>query len=122
MKDKIVNFEIGSVTLSDIEADVASIKMDKDNAIKLLTLAKTLSLREDEAKKYLQTKCGETDIYTSGMLHIQKIEGRRTTVTNSKIRALQDKIEVEKKKIAKDPTLGDGSISTYFSFKIKRVL
>jgi len=118
---EVINFNTNQgLTVLDIEAQIAAIPMNKENAIKLMVISKMLSAREEEAKDYLLNRCDDCDVYTSGQLQLLKVDAQRTTYTNAKIAKLSADIKKEQEKIKKDNTLGEVKITPYTSFKIKR--
>ena len=118
---EIINFNTNQgLTALDIETQIASIPMNKETAIKLLTISKLLSAREEEAKEYLLNRCDDCEVYTSGQLQLLKVDGQRTTYTNAKIAKLSADIKKEQEKIKKDNSLGEVKITPYTSFKIKK--
>ena len=118
---EVINFNTNQgLTAVDIETQIASIPMNKETAIKLLTISKLLSAREDEAKEYLLNRCDDCEVYTSGQLQLLKVDGQRTTYTNAKISKLSADIKKEQEKIKKDNSLGEVKVTPYTSFKIKK--
>jgi len=118
---EVINFNTNQgLTALDIETQIASIPMNKETAIKLLTISKLLSAREEEAKEYLLNRCDDCEVYTSGQLQLLKVDGQRTTYTNAKISKLSADIKEEQEKIKKDNSLGEVKITLYTSFKIKK--
>ena len=118
---EIINFNTNQgLTALDIETQIASIPMNKENAIKLMVISKMLSAREKEAKEYLLNRCDDCEVYTSGQLQLLKVDGQRTTYTNAKISKLSADIKKEQEKIKKDNSLGEVKVTPYTSFKIKK--
>ncbi len=118
---EVINFNTNQgLTALDIETQIASIPMNKETAIKLLTISKLLSAREEEAKEYLLNRCDDCEVYTSGQLQLLKVDGQRTTYTNAKIAKLSADIKKEQEKIKKDNSLGEVKVTPYTSFKIKK--
>ena len=118
---EIINFNTNQgLTALDIETQIASIPMNKENAIKLMVISKMLSAREDEAKEYLLNRCDDCEVYTSGQLQLLKVDGQRTTYTNAKIAKLSGDIKKEQERIQKDNSLGEVKVTPYTSFKIKK--
>ena len=118
---EVINFNTNQgLTALDIETQIASIPMNKENAIKLMVISKMLSAREDEAKEYLLNRCDDCEVYTSGQLQLLKVDGQRTTYTNAKITKLSADIKKEQDKIKKDNSLGEVKVTPYTSFKIKK--
>ena len=121
MSTQVINLSSNQgLTALDIETQIASIPMNKENAIKLMVISKMLSVREEEAKEYLLNRCDDCEVYTSGQLQLLKVDGQRTTYTNAKIAKLSADIKKEQDKIKKDNTLGEVKITPYTSFKIKK--
>lgn len=121
MSAEIINLNTNQgLTALDIETQIAAIPMNKENAIKLLTISKLIAAREEEAKEYLLNRCDDCDVYVSGQLQLLKVDGQRTTYTNAKIAKLSADIKKEQEKIKKDNTLGEVKITPYTSFKIKK--
>ena len=118
---EVINFNTNQgLTALDIETQIASIPMNKENAIKLMVISKMLSARDDEAKEYLLNRCDDCEVYTSGQLQLLKVDGQRTTYTNAKIVKLKSTIKKEEDNIKKDNSLGEIKITPYTSFQIKK--
>lgn len=117
---ELINLTNQGITALDIEQQINAIPMNKENAIKLLTISRYLSAREDEAKEYLLNRCSDCDIYTAGQLHLQRVDAQRTTYTSAKIDDLKKQIKEEEAKIKVDNTLGEVKITPYVSFKVKK--
>jgi len=121
MTTEMINFQTNQgITALDIEQQVANIPMNKENAIKIMVLSKTLAAREDEAKRYLLDRCAECDIYSVGQLQVQRVDGVRSSYSNADIEALKGQIKDIEKGIKEGKVEGDKVETHYTSFRVKK--
>lgn len=118
---EVINFNTNQgLTALDIETQIASIPMNKENAIKMVTIFKLLKARAEEAEDYLLNKCSDCSVYVSGQLQLQRVDGQKTYYSNAKTAKLLGDIKKEQEKIKKDNSLGEVKVTPYTSFKIKK--
>ena len=108
------------VTALDIEQQVNSITMNKENAIKLMIISKMLSAREDEAKRYLLDRCADCDKYTAGQLQLSRVDAARASYSNPEIESLKRRIKEIEAGIKAGTIEGDKVETHYTSFRISK--
>lgn len=107
----------------DIEAAIKSLKINRDNAIRLIALDRMISSKIDEAKDYLIKRCTPTEIdgkelYISGGFRLQCIRGERKTYLNERIKILKTLISAEEKLIASGEQIGDIKSTKFITLKL----
>lgn len=119
--NEVVNFKVSpGITTTDIEQQINSIPMNKENAIKLMVISKLLSAREDEAKQYLLDRCADCDKYVSGQLGILRVDAARNSFTNPEIESLKKRIKEIEKGIKEGTIEGDKVETHYTSFRLAK--
>lgn len=119
--NEIVNFKVSpGITTTDIEQQINSIPMNKENAIKLMVISKLLSAREDEAKQYLLDRCHDCDKYVAGQLSVLRVDAARNSFTNPEIESLKKRIKEIEKGIKEGTIEGDKIETHYTSFRISK--
>lgn len=119
--NEVVNFKVSpGITTTDIEQQINSIPMNKENAIKLMVISKLLSAREDEAKQYLLDRCHDCDKYVAGQLSVLRVDAARNSFTNPEIESLKKRIKEIEKGIKEGTIEGDKIETHYTSFRISK--
>ncbi len=119
--NEVVNFKLNpGITTTDIEQQINSIPMNKENAIKLMVISKLLSAREDEAKQYLLDRCHDCDKYVAGQLSVLRVDAARNSFTNPEIESLKKRIKEIEKGIKEGTIEGDKVETHYTSFRISK--
>ena len=119
--NEVVNFKLNpGITTTDIEQQINSIPMNKENAIKLMVISKLLSAREEEAKQYLLDRCHDCDKYVSGQLGVLRVDAARNSFTNPEIESLKKRIKEIEKGIKEGTIEGDKVETHYTSFRISK--
>ena len=119
--NEVVNFKVSpGITATDIEQQINSIPMNKENAIKLMVISKLLSAREDEAKQYLLDRCADCDKYVSGQLGVLRVDAARNSFTNPEIESLKKRIKEIEKGIKEGTIEGDKVETHYTSFRLAK--
>lgn len=119
--NEVVNFKVSpGITTTDIEQQINSIPMNKENAIKLMVISKLLSAREDEAKQYLLDRCQDCDKYVAGQLSVLRVDAARNSFTNPEIESLKKRIKEIEKGIKEGTIEGDKIETHYTSFRVSK--
>lgn len=119
--NEVVNFKVSpGITTTDIEQQINSIPMNKENAIKLMVISKLLSAREDEAKQYLLDRCHDCDKYVAGQLSVLRVDAARNSFTNPEIESLKKRIKEIEKGIKEGTIEGDKIETHYTSFRVSK--
>jgi formate dehydrogenase assembly factor FdhD len=110
-----------TLSAAELKQQLSAIKMNKENAIKLIVFSHVLEAATKEAKEYLSTRCEACDDgnYTAGQMSLKHVEGSRTTYTNDKIKKLEEQIKAEKEKIKANKSKGEIIETKYNSFKVQ---
>ena len=110
-----------TLSAAELKQQLSTIKMNKENAIKLVVFSHVLEAATKEAKEYLTTRCEACDDgnYTVGQMSLKHVEGSRTSYTNDKIKKLEDQIKAEKEKIKLGKSKGEIVETKYNSFKVQ---
>jgi formate dehydrogenase assembly factor FdhD len=110
-----------TLSAAELKQQLSAIKMNKENAIKLIVFYATLKKFSDKAKEYLSTKCEACDDgnYTAGQMSLKHIQGSKTTYTNDKIKKFEEQIKAEREKIKANKSKGEIIETKYNSFKVQ---
>lgn len=110
-----------NLSAADIKQALDSVPLNKENAIKMITMANLLKKAAEKAKEYLTTRCTTCDDgnYTTGQISLKLVEGNKTTYTNEKIEKLEAQIKAERERIKNGKSKGETIIAPYKSFNVQ---